>query len=68
MCLESINSEKIGRIALAKYNHKKAVVFNTLQLYRHDRLDYLHKELKAAKSKATLQWSFAGTKPGRFTA
>jgi proline dehydrogenase len=36
---------------MAKYNHKKAVVFNTLQLYRWDRLDYLHKQLKAAKSK-----------------
>jgi len=37
--------------AMAKYNHKKAVVFNTLQMYRWDRLDYLHKELRAAKAK-----------------
>jgi len=36
---------------MAKYNHSKAVVFNTLQLYRWDRLDYLHKQLKAAKSR-----------------
>jgi proline dehydrogenase len=36
---------------MAKFNHKKAVVFNTLQLYRWDRLDYLHKQLKASKSK-----------------
>jgi proline dehydrogenase len=34
-----------------KYNHKKAIVFNTIQLYRWDRLDYLHKELNAAKAK-----------------
>ena len=26
---------------MRKYNTEKAVVFNTLQLYRHDRLDYL---------------------------
>jgi proline dehydrogenase len=36
---------------MAKYNHKQSVVFNTLQLYRWDRLDYLQKQLKAAKSK-----------------
>ena len=35
---------------MAKYNHKRAVVFNTLQLYRWDRLDYLHRQLRAAKS------------------
>ncbi len=26
---------------MRKYNKKKAIVYNTLQLYRHDRLDYL---------------------------
>jgi proline dehydrogenase len=26
---------------MCKYNKEKAIVFNTLQLYRHDRLDYL---------------------------
>ena len=36
---------------ITKYNSKRAVVFNTLQLYRWDRLDYLHKQLAAAKSK-----------------
>jgi proline dehydrogenase len=35
---------------MATYNHKKAVVFNTIQLYRWDRLDYLHKQLRAAKA------------------
>jgi len=28
---------------MAKYNKEKAVVFNTLQMYRHDRMDYLRK-------------------------
>ena len=36
---------------MAIYNKKKAVVFNTLQLYRWDRLDYLHQQLDLAKSK-----------------
>ena len=35
---------------MRKYNTKKAVVFNTLQMYRWDRLDYLKKlHLKAKK-------------------
>lgn len=28
---------------MKKYNKEKAIVFNTLQMYRHDRLDYLKK-------------------------
>ena len=28
---------------IKKYNSKSAVIFNTIQLYRHDRLDYLKK-------------------------
>ena len=32
------------------YNKEKAIVFNTLQLYRHDRLDYLKKLHEQAKS------------------
>ncbi len=35
---------------MEKYNHKKAVVFNTLQCYRWDRLDYLKKQHKKAKA------------------
>ncbi|WP_293896427.1 proline dehydrogenase family protein [Flavobacterium sp.] len=34
---------------MRKYNKKKAVVFNTLQLYRWDRLDYLKKLHEQAK-------------------
>tara|TARA_R110002072_G_scaffold282761_2_gene445934 strand:- start:33537 stop:34706 length:1170 start_codon:yes stop_codon:yes gene_type:complete len=32
-----------------KYNQEKAIVFNTLQMYRHDRLDYLKEEIALAR-------------------
>ncbi|UPT70881.1 MAG: proline dehydrogenase family protein [Flavobacterium sp. JAD_PAG50586_2] len=35
---------------MRKYNKKKAIVFNTLQLYRWDRLDYLKKLHETAKT------------------
>lgn len=35
---------------MRKYNKEKAIVFNTLQMYRHDRLDYLKKLHGQAKS------------------
>ncbi|WP_395077488.1 proline dehydrogenase family protein [Flavobacterium sp.] len=35
---------------MQKYNTKKAIVFNTLQMYRWDRLDYLKKLHEKAKS------------------
>ena len=35
---------------MRKYNKKKAIVFNTLQLYRWDRLDYLKKLHNQAKA------------------
>lgn len=34
---------------MASYNTKKAIVFNTLQMYRHDRLSFLKNEHKKAK-------------------
>lgn len=34
---------------MAKYNKEKAIVFNTLQMYRWDRLDYLKKLQERAK-------------------
>jgi proline dehydrogenase len=37
--------------AMAKYNKQKAVIFNTLQMYRWDRLDYLHQQFSQAKEK-----------------
>lgn len=35
---------------MKRYNHEKAIVFNTLQFYRHDRLAYLKAALERAKS------------------
>ena len=35
---------------ISKYNKKKAIVFTTLQLYRWDRIDYLEKLIKQARS------------------
>ncbi|MCF6350979.1 MAG: proline dehydrogenase family protein [Flavobacteriaceae bacterium] len=36
---------------MEKYNTKKAIVFNTLQMYRHDRMSYLKKIHEKAKIK-----------------
>ncbi|WP_242087136.1 proline dehydrogenase family protein [Aestuariivivens sediminis] len=36
---------------MEKYNTEKAVVFNTLQMYRHDRLDFLKAQHALAKRK-----------------
>lgn len=33
---------------MRKFNSKTAIVFNTLQMYRHDRLDYLNELIKTA--------------------
>lgn len=35
---------------MKKYNKEKAIVFNTLQMYRHDRLDYLKKLHEVAEA------------------
>ena len=35
---------------MVKYNSEKAIVYNTLQMYRHDRLDFLKAQHKKAKS------------------
>ena len=35
--------------AMHKYNHTRAWVFNTLQMYRHDRLNYLQNQVAEAK-------------------
>lgn len=34
---------------MKKYNKEKAIVYNTLQMYRHDRLAYLEKEIEYAR-------------------
>lgn len=33
---------------MAKYNKERTIVFNTFQMYRHDRLDYLKKSFQMA--------------------
>ncbi len=34
---------------MEKYNHKKAIVFNTYQMYRHDRMDVFRRDLETAR-------------------
>ncbi|MBC9813645.1 proline dehydrogenase family protein [Crocinitomicaceae bacterium CZZ-1] len=44
--------DTIDRIAyemMLKYNKETAIIYNTVQMYRHDRLAYLKKEIEAAK-------------------
>ena len=36
---------------MASYNTKKAIVFNTIQFYRHDRIDFLRRLHEQARSK-----------------
>lgn len=36
---------------MEKYNKDKTIVFNTLQMYRHDRLAFLEREIESAKEK-----------------
>lgn len=50
---ESWIQDAIDELALEmikKYNKEKAIVYNTLQFYRHDRLAFLEQELAKAKS------------------
>ena len=35
---------------MCKYNKEACIVYNTVQMYRHDRLAYLHSELNRAKA------------------
>lgn len=39
---------------MLQYNNQQAVVFNTLQMYRTDRLDYLHNFLQRIKEKQVI--------------
>lgn len=41
--------DRIAQQMSMKYNSKKAIVFNTLQMYRHDRLAFLETEINHAK-------------------
>ena len=49
---ESWIQDSIDRITLAmirKFNKEQAIVFNTLQMYRHDRIDFLKKLIEEAR-------------------
>jgi proline dehydrogenase len=41
--------DRISIDMMKKYNTERAIVFNTAQMYRHDRLAYLKKEIALAK-------------------
>jgi proline dehydrogenase len=42
--------DEVAGEMMIKYNKQKAVVYNTLQMYRHDRLDFLRRCLEDAKT------------------
>jgi proline dehydrogenase len=41
--------DRTVRLMMAKYNNERAIVYNTVQIYRHDRLSFLNKEIEQAK-------------------
>jgi proline dehydrogenase len=41
--------DRLTQTMMAKYNKDKAIVFNTIQMYRHDRLDFLMKVIHDSK-------------------
>lgn len=43
--------DRISMQMMEKYNTEKAIVYNTLQMYRHDRLEFLRKSIVEAKEK-----------------
>lgn len=42
--------DRIARDMSRRYNREKAIVYNTVQLYRHDRLAYMEQEIALARS------------------
>lgn len=44
--------DRVANIMMARYNKERAVVFNTFQLYRHDRLAYLKTSYELAREKS----------------
>ena len=48
VCYQYIIDE-VAREMMKKYNREKAIVFNTLQMYRWDRLDFLKQEVEVAR-------------------
>jgi len=41
--------DRLAQTMMAKYNKDKAIVFNTIQMYRHDRLNFLMKVIHDSK-------------------
>jgi proline dehydrogenase len=41
--------DRITRDMMRKYNKEKVLVYNTLQMYRHDRLHFLNQEIEIAR-------------------
>ncbi|MFN9960497.1 MAG: proline dehydrogenase family protein, partial [bacterium] len=39
----------MATLMMKKYNRERVIVYNTLQLYRHDRLEYLKRSINEAK-------------------
>jgi proline dehydrogenase len=48
VCYQNIIDEVV-RENMRRYNQEKAIVFNTLQMYRWDRMDFLRKEVDKAR-------------------
>lgn len=46
--------DKLATEMMEKYNRERPLIFNTIQLYRHDRLEYLKKSHQEAKEKGYL--------------
>ena len=46
--------DEVVRENMHRYNHNKAIVYNTLQMYRRDRLDFLRSEVETAKKEGYL--------------
>jgi proline dehydrogenase len=46
--------DRLAAEAMEKYNCEKPLIFNTIQLYRHDRLEFLKKSHEIAKEKGYL--------------
>lgn len=38
--------DRLAESAMTKYNQNEAIIYNTLQMYRHDRLAYLKKQIE----------------------
>ena len=46
--------DALTMLMMDEYNKDRLVIYNTLQMYRHDRLDFLYKSFEAAKERGFL--------------